>query len=65
MCLHLEKIKDRILEYLAVKKLKQAAAARDESAAPIRNREPILALSVPPASARQLARSIARAMGRQ
>ncbi len=62
----LEKIKDRILEYLAVRKLKQEAAAREggEDAAP--GREPILCFVGPPGVGKtSLAQSIARALGRE
>ena len=60
----LEKIKDRILEYLAVKKLKQDCGRGDESAEPIRNREPILCFVGPPGVGKtSLAQSIARALG--
>jgi ATP-dependent Lon protease len=62
----LEKVKDRILEHLAVKKLRQerlgAAAAADAGAA----REPILCFVGPPGVGKtSLGQSIARALGRK
>lgn len=60
----LDKIKDRILEYLAVRKLKldQAEAEGEE----IVNREPILCFVGPPGVGKtSLAQSIARALGRE
>ncbi|HEV2065196.1 MAG TPA: endopeptidase La [Thermomicrobiales bacterium] len=71
----LEKIKDRILEYLAVRKLKLQTAAEAEEKDPgagdeIRermvNREPILCFVGPPGVGKtSLAQSIARSMGRE
>ena len=59
----LEKIKDRILEHLAVKKLRQerSATSTDENA-----REPILCFVGPPGVGKtSLGQSIARALGRR
>jgi ATP-dependent Lon protease len=62
----LEKIKDRILEYLAVRKLKRQLAAGDDAAQQGPNREPILCLVGPPGVGKtSLAQSIARALGRE
>jgi ATP-dependent Lon protease len=56
----LDKIKDRILEYLAVKKLREDRGVAD------RTREPILCLVGPPGVGKtSLGQSIARAMGRK
>jgi len=61
----LEKVKKRILEYLAVRKLKRSiAAGSGESAA--RTKGPILCLVGPPGVGKtSLGKSIARALGRQ
>src|SRR5437867_1790020 len=70
----LEKIKDRILEYLAVKKLRQERSvhAAESGAGPIRvtgddpAREPILCFVGPPGVGKtSLGQSIARALGRK
>jgi ATP-dependent Lon protease len=71
----LEKIKDRILEYLAVKKLREERAARLDGAAPAPTphvmgdslpREPILCFVGPPGVGKtSLGQSIARALGRK
>jgi ATP-dependent Lon protease len=62
----LEKIKDRILEYLAVRKLReQRRAERADGAAPPM-REPILCFVGPPGVGKtSLGQSIARALGRE
>jgi ATP-dependent Lon protease len=62
----LEKIKDRILEYLAVRKLKQEAATEAGEEEPAQSREPILCFVGPPGVGKtSLAQSIAHALGRE
>jgi ATP-dependent Lon protease len=62
----LEKIKDRILEYLAVRKLKREAAAEAGESEPAQSREPILCFVGPPGVGKtSLAQSIAHALGRE
>ncbi len=66
----LEKIKDRILEYLAVRRLREERHSNQEKTsggakAPI-NREPILCFVGPPGVGKtSLGHSIARALGRE
>jgi ATP-dependent Lon protease len=66
----LDKIKDRILEYLAVKKLRQERAGRTVEPPPVTGdtpaREPILCFVGPPGVGKtSLGQSIARALGRR
>jgi ATP-dependent Lon protease len=62
----LEKIKDRILEYLAVRKLKHEAAAEAGEPELLQSREPILCFVGPPGVGKtSLAQSIAHALGRE
>jgi len=65
----LEKIKDRLLEYLAVKKLRQERGGRAGGEPPARGeapREPILCFVGPPGVGKtSLGQSIARALGRR
>jgi ATP-dependent Lon protease len=62
----LEKIKDRILEYLAVRKLKREAAIEAGEPEPTLSREPILCFVGPPGVGKtSLAQSIAHALGRE
>ncbi len=62
----LEKIKDRILEYLAVRKLKQDAATEAGDPEPPQSREPILCFVGPPGVGKtSLAQSVAHALGRE
>jgi ATP-dependent Lon protease len=59
----MEKVKDRILEYLAVRKLRQERAADGET---IEGREPILCFVGPPGVGKtSLAQGIAEALGRK
>jgi ATP-dependent Lon protease len=66
----LEKVKDRILEYLAVKKLRQERAGRTVEPPPVTGdipaREPILCFVGPPGVGKtSLGQSVARALGRK
>ena len=63
----LDKIKDRILEYLAVRQLKQQQAeTQGDDAEPVIHREPILCFVGPPGVGKtSLAQSIAKALGRE
>jgi ATP-dependent Lon protease len=66
----LDKIKDRILEYLAVKKLRQERAGRSAEPPPVTGdtaaREPILCFVGPPGVGKtSLGQSVARALGRK
>jgi ATP-dependent Lon protease len=62
----LETVKDRILEYLAVRKLKREAAIAAGEEEPTLAREPILCFVGPPGVGKtSLAQSIAHALGRE
>ncbi len=62
----LEKIKERLLEYLAVKQRRELQSANETGESAERAREPILAFVGPPGVGKtSLGQSIARALGRQ
>ena len=62
----LEKVKDRILEYLAVRKLREERLGPEAAADPDVAREPILCFVGPPGVGKtSLGQSIARALGRK
>ncbi|MBB5234940.1 endopeptidase La [Deinococcus budaensis] len=62
----LEKVKDRVLEFLAVRRLRQERAGRGELDAAEVNKGPILVFTGPPGVGKtSIAQSIAKALGRK
>ncbi|WP_420595359.1 endopeptidase La [Deinococcus sp.] len=62
----LEKVKDRVLEYLAVRQLRRSRAERGEIDATEVNKGPILVFTGPPGVGKtSIAQSIAKALGRK
>jgi ATP-dependent Lon protease len=62
----LEKVKDRVLEFLAVRRLRKERAARGELSAEDVNKGPILVFTGPPGVGKtSIAQSIAKALGRK
>ncbi|AZI42659.1 endopeptidase La [Deinococcus psychrotolerans] len=62
----LEKVKDRVLEYLAVRQLRKARAERGEIDSTDVNKGPILVFTGPPGVGKtSIAQSIAKALGRK
>ncbi|ADY25439.1 anti-sigma H sporulation factor, LonB [Deinococcus proteolyticus MRP] len=62
----LEKVKDRVLEFLAVRQLRKARAERGEISAEEVNKGPILVFTGPPGVGKtSIAQSIAKALGRE